>query len=57
MEKVQCPVLFQMTPPRAAKALAAKARNAKVVTVQAGHALMSEAPDAVLFALRDFAAS
>lgn len=63
MEKVQCPVLFllgdadQMTPPRAAKALAAKARHAKVVTVQAGHALMSEAPDAVLFALRDFVAS
>lgn len=60
MEKVQCPVLFllgdadQMTPPRATKALVGKARNAKVVTVHAGHALMSEAPDAVLFALRDF---
>jgi pimeloyl-ACP methyl ester carboxylesterase len=57
---VTCPVLFllgeadQMTPPRAAKALAAKATGAKVVTVQAGHALMSEAPDAVLFALADF---
>jgi len=39
---------------RAAKALVGKARNAKVVTVHAGHALMSEAPDEVLFALRDF---
>ena len=44
----------QMTPPRATKALVGKARNAKVVTVHAGHALMSEAPDEVLFALRDF---
>ena len=56
----KCPVLFllgasdQMTPPRAAKALQAKASGAKVVTVQAGHALMSEAPDEVLFALKDF---
>lgn len=60
--KVQCPVLFllgeadQMTPPRAAKTLIGKAPQARVVTVQAGHALMSEAPDAVLFALRDFVA-
>lgn len=60
MAAVACPVLFllgaadQMTPPRAAKALQAKAVGAKVVTVQAGHALMSEAPDAVLFALKDF---
>ncbi|WP_219220157.1 alpha/beta fold hydrolase [Variovorax boronicumulans] len=60
--KLQCPVLFllgeadQMTPPRAAKALIGKAPQARVVTVQAGHALMSEAPDAVLFALRDFVA-
>jgi len=54
------PVLFllgaadQMTPPRAARALTARAPRAKVVTVPAGHALMSEAPDDVLFALRDF---
>ena len=60
--KLQCPVLFllgeadQMTPPRAAKTLIGKAPQARVVTVQAGHALMSEAPDAVLFALRDFVA-
>ena len=63
MEAVQCPVLFllgdadQMTPPRATRALVGKARNARVVTVHAGHALMSEAPDEVLFALRDFASS
>lgn len=61
MEKVQCPVMFllgdadQMTPPRATRSLVGKARDGRVVTVQAGHALMSEAPDAVLFALRDFA--
>lgn len=60
MAAVECPVLFllgaadQMTPPRAARALQAKAAGAKTVTVQAGHALMSEAPDAVLFALKDF---
>ena len=60
MAAVKCPVLFllgaadQMTPPRAARALQTKAAGAKTVTVQAGHALMSEAPDAVLFALKDF---
>ena len=57
---VQCALLFvigeadQMTPPRAARALAAKAKEARLVTVKAGHALMSEAPDEVLFALKDF---
>lgn len=57
---VQCPVLFllgaadQMTPPKAAKTLSAKAPSSKTVVVQAGHQLMTEAPDAVLFALRDF---
>lgn len=57
---VQCPVLFllgaadQMTPPKAARTLSAKAPSSKTVVVQAGHALMTEAPDAVLFALRDF---
>ena len=60
MAAVQCPVLFllgasdQMTPPRATKALFGLASNARVVTVEAGHALLSEAPDATLFALRDF---
>ncbi|HEY9222581.1 MAG TPA: alpha/beta hydrolase [Variovorax sp.] len=57
---VECPVLFllgaadQMTPPKAARTLSAKAPSSKTVVVQAGHALMTEAPDAVLFALRDF---
>jgi pimeloyl-ACP methyl ester carboxylesterase len=44
----------QMTPPRAALTLAQKSPRARVVTVEAGHALMSEGSDAVLFALRDF---
>ena len=62
MAAVHCPTLFlvgrhdQMTPPKAAKALAAHARLAKIVEVNAGHALMTEAPDEVLFALRDFLA-
>jgi pimeloyl-ACP methyl ester carboxylesterase len=57
---VQCPVLFllggndAMAPPRAAKGLQQKARNARTVLVEAGHQMMTEAPDAVLFALKDF---
>jgi pimeloyl-ACP methyl ester carboxylesterase len=60
MEKVQCPVLFllgkadAMTPPKAAQSLQQKARNARTVLVDGGHQMMTEAPDAVLFALRDF---
>src|SRR5205085_411036 len=60
MTKVQCPVLFllgrndAMTPPKAAHSLQQKARGAKTVLVDGGHQMMSEAPDAVLFALRDF---
>ena len=60
IEKVQCPVLFllgksdAMAPPKAAQALRQKASNAKTVMVEAGHQMMTEAPDAVLFALRDF---
>lgn len=60
MEKVQCPVLFllgkadAMTPPKAAQSLQQKARNARTVLVDAGHQMMTEAPDEVLFALRDF---
>ncbi|MEJ8821115.1 alpha/beta hydrolase [Variovorax humicola] len=60
MAAVTCPVLFvlgesdQMTPPRAAKTLTAKARGAKVTTVPAGHALMTEAPEQTLFALKGF---
>lgn len=59
-EIVKCATLFivgsedQMTPPKAAQALVASVKQAEVVTLQAGHSLMSEAPDGVLFALRDF---
>jgi len=41
----------QMTPPRQAAAIAA-ALHAGVITVNAGHAMVAEAPDAVLAALR-----
>lgn len=60
MAAVHCPTLFiigrhdQMTPPKAARSLAAHARLAKLVEVNGGHALMSEAPDEVLSALREF---
>ncbi len=55
--RVSCPVHLvlgsadQMTPPRATASLAQMLR-ATVHTVPAGHALMAEAPDAVLAALR-----
>jgi pimeloyl-ACP methyl ester carboxylesterase len=55
--RVQCPVTFvlgerdQMTSPKAAREIAAALR-ARVLTVPAGHALMQEAPDGVLNALR-----
>ncbi len=58
--KVQCPALFvlgdqdQMTPPKAAQSLVSLARHATVCHVAAGHALMEEAPDAVLDALWEF---
>jgi len=60
MEQVQCPALFvlgsadQMTPPKAAQSLVSKAKNAKVVKLPAGHSLMTEDPDGVLQALKDF---
>ena len=41
-------------PGRRRAAVRRRAHDARVVTVEAGHALMSEAPDAVLFALADF---
>ena len=48
----------QMTPPKAAMALVneakAQGKNVKIVTLEAGHSLMTEAPDGVLMALRDF---
>lgn len=60
MARVECPVLFvlgkadAMTPPKAAQSLQANAQHARTVMVDGGHQMMSEAPDAVLFALRDF---
>jgi pimeloyl-ACP methyl ester carboxylesterase len=48
----------QMAPPKAAKSLidAAKAsgKSPQVVTLEAGHSLMTEAPDGVLMALKEF---
>jgi pimeloyl-ACP methyl ester carboxylesterase len=44
-----------MTPPRAAQELASSLAQAQTVTVAgSGHALMTEQPDAVLDALREF---
>lgn len=60
MEKLQCPVLFvlgrsdAMTPPRAAQALQARARDGRTVLVDGGHDMMAEAPDEVLAALTSF---
>jgi pimeloyl-ACP methyl ester carboxylesterase len=60
IQAVRCPVLFllgradQMTPPSATRGLIEKAKNGRVVTVDAGHSLMAEAPDAVLAALGQF---
>ena len=60
ISELTCPVLFlmgendQMTPPKAAQSLIKLAPHAKTVTVQAGHSLMTEAPDAVLDALLEF---
>lgn len=56
--KVRCPASLalgardQMTPPRAARELAA-ALGASVTTLAAGHTLMTEAPEALLNAVRD----
>jgi pimeloyl-ACP methyl ester carboxylesterase len=62
--QVSCPVLFilgavdQMTPPRSAQPLVDQARasgkSVRVVHVPVGHHQMTEAPDAVLLALKDF---
>jgi pimeloyl-ACP methyl ester carboxylesterase len=60
MAKLACPVLFvlgkgdAMTPPKAAASLQQKARDGRTVLVEGGHQMMVEAPDAVLFALKDF---
>jgi pimeloyl-ACP methyl ester carboxylesterase len=59
--QVKCPALLilgkrdQMTPMKASQALAAKIPNVRTVALEgAGHALMSEQPDAVLDALISF---
>lgn len=58
---IACPTLFvqgrkdMMTPPRSAAALTGAMEQARIVSVDAGHAMMSEAPDAVLAALLGFA--
>jgi len=55
--KVQCPVTIilgerdQMTSPKSTREITA-ALKARVITLPAGHSLMSEAPDSVLNALR-----
>ena len=60
---VSCPTLFvlgrkdMMTPPRSAQPLIAALAHGRVVSVDAGHAMMSEAPDAVLAALLDWASA
>ena len=62
MQAVTAPTLFvlgrkdQMTPPKAAQALIRSAKNGKVVLLDAGHQMMTEDPDGVLFAIRDFLA-
>jgi len=58
---VTCPALFvvgskdMMTSPKAAQALAGKMRQASIVTVPSGHAMMGEKPDEILDALAAFA--
>ena len=60
MAKVTCPVLFvlgqhdAMTQPKAAASLQRAARDGRTVLVKSGHQMMTEAPDEVLFALKDF---
>jgi pimeloyl-ACP methyl ester carboxylesterase len=60
MPQVSSPTLFvlgsadQMTPPEAAKGLIDLSAQPEVVTLNAGHSLMTEAPEGVLKALNDF---
>ena len=60
---VRCPVLFVfgskdvMTPPRSTKLLTGLLSHGRIVTVDAGHQLTTEAPDAVLDALAAFGAA
>jgi pimeloyl-ACP methyl ester carboxylesterase len=61
--KVRCPILFvlgerdSMTLPKMARTLQDKAADARTVVVRGGHQMMTEAPDEVLFAIRDFLGS
>jgi pimeloyl-ACP methyl ester carboxylesterase len=64
MAAISCPVLFvlgaqdQMTLPKTAQLLIGKAKDCgkslEVVSLAVGHHQMAEAPDATLFAIRDF---
>lgn len=61
MARVACPTLIiggkrdQMTPVKSARAMAESIRGARLVLIEGtGHGLLSESPDAVLDALRDF---
>ncbi|GJI87182.1 alpha/beta fold hydrolase [Duganella hordei] len=60
-QAVRCPTLFlfgardMMTPPKSTRLLTSTIKHCKVVTVDSGHSLMSEQPDAVLDALFSFA--
>lgn len=60
---VRCPTLFVfgaadvMTPPKAARRLAETIAHAQTVTLEAGHAMMAEQPDAVSSALAAFIGS
>jgi pimeloyl-ACP methyl ester carboxylesterase len=64
MAQIRCPVLFllgsmdQMTTPKAAQGLIAKARESgkevEVVSLPVGHHQMTETPDATLAAIREF---
>lgn len=62
-EAVKCPTLFifgskdMMTPAKSTKTLTTAIAHGKVLTVDAGHSLMAEQPDAVLDALFGFAKS
>jgi pimeloyl-ACP methyl ester carboxylesterase len=60
-QAARCPALFlfgardMMTPPKSTRLLTSAIKHGKVVTVDSGHSLMSEQPDAVLDALFSFA--
>jgi pimeloyl-ACP methyl ester carboxylesterase len=60
-EAARCPVLFifgerdMMTPARSTRLLTGAIAHGKIVSVDAGHAMMAEQPDAVLDALHAFA--